>query len=1298
MASIESLGIGSGLLTNQLVDDLVAAEREAADIRLENKTLKNEAQLTAYGTYKSVVSKLQTAAKDLADPESILNVNTKISNEDALDVETNGTVAAGNYQVNIDQLAQSHSLASKRFDTLDESVGTGTLSFDFGEYSYDGDDNVTGFERNTDLSSFEIELDSSNNTLNGIRDTINNADKGVSASIVNDGEGYRLLLTSEDTGKEFAMRIQASGTAGLDALAYNAQETDPANNMEETLKGTNAALSVNGLAITSTNNSITDVIDGVTLNITQTTDTALTLDFKRDTEGLVEKVDGFVNAYNEYRAVYAEVTKFDQSTNVGGLLNGDSTVRAVNTQVKQLLSSMVEGLESESVRSLADLGIYTDQDDGYQLKLNTLELTSALRNNADAVAGILATDVSSTDSAIIYQSKTKDTKAGTYDIVIDAVATQATFTGATTNALAFGSDFVVNGANDSFELFVDGSSFDVTLEQGSYASGQALADMLQTSINNSAEDGQVMNVLYDAVSQSLSLSTSRYGTGATIELRSADPSVATTLGLAPTGYGESVGSKFNTLGVNAFAASTSPGTLALAEEDGIDFSSNPLSFDIELTGAVGAPVGPQTITLDEDWSDITDLNGNVTSDRTRDDVQTYIQSVVDDAGFTGLVAAEFNDDGRLVLRSEPEAGTQTLAVTAVSDDSNLLGISNQSVDSGVEISADVNFKVGVQNRYGTATSAQITVPDGTYETSADLATAIETAINADGGIAGTAAGALTPAGSRNLINIDFSIEPAEFVISVNGQEEIITVDAAGDPATAINTALDAAFGADIVTANVNASGALSIVTDATGSSETIEILSDGRGARTDVGSEDLSLAAQDFATTNATFTLAVGGEDIDVVVDTDASGLTGTAAEQNLEAVQNALDEALASSTSFAPGDIVAKLDAATNGVYFETVSQDGEKTIDTFGEDASIEIKNVVGGEGADTLLGIADGVSTDGKDALGLDTGIYTGFDGQATVTYEEEGGAAGFNIFFDNQTKVTISDASDDAIAQIGINDAMTSNSQQVFGTDVEGTINGVEARGSGQDLIAEAGNEAATYGYVYGGSGWDFNEGPAIIDDDNNTLKVAIDGVESDEITIANGSYSTPESLTKALEEAINADAALKEAEKSVEVQYDENTNIYGIISTSRGLGSKVRLVEDTEGFNNIYGITRTNQPVDGKNADGEPNPAQGLTVRVTGNQTGSRGSVTYVQGIAEDLNRLLGGMLGSEGKITLAAASLEAEQAEIAEEKVELDARMKQVEERYKSQFLFNDKIISRLKTTESFLKQQFEAMAASRES
>ena len=479
----------------------------------------------------------------------------------------------------------------------------------------------------------------------------------------------------------------------------------------------------------------------------------------------------------------------------------------------------------------------------------------------------------------------------------------------------------------------------------------------------------------------------------------------------------------------------------------------------------------------------------------------------------------------------------------------------------------------------------------------------------------------------------------------------------------------------------------------TGTQEYIDIQSDGLGATTAVGA--VIGSGIDFSGTNATFTLTVDSVAIDVTVTGDGSASTAA----TLSVIQQALDDALAAADSgnaFAAGDVVAKYDSS-NRLYFETLSKKGVVTEQTFGAQASITLTSV-GADKATTDLGLAaGGPYSNGRDAFGLALGNYVGYDSVASVSYQQDSdndNNGRFAIAFDNETYVRFTTVSDNAVTALGfaVSDGSETTTVET-GKDVAGSINGVTAAGSGQYLRAQSGRVTPTNGYVLGSEGADFSSA-VVIDASNDSFAFKINGTQTGTITVANGSYASGDALAAALKSAINADANLNAQNYSVDVQYDETTHIFGVFSTLAGSDSTVQVPSIHAAPTNVFGLTTTTAGVNGQDASGTVDGATGLILKVEGATTGSRGSIRYISGVADQLSRLLDSLLGSSGTLASREVNLQADLDAIEQERTDLNTRLAAQEARLKAKFLYNDKIISSLNNTGSFLSQQFELLTA----
>ena len=353
-------GTGSGLDIDGLVASLVAAEQVPAESRLNAREARITSLSTSFSSAKSAVSDFESATNKLALASTFSQFTTSSSDTTKATISATSSATLGSYQLAVTNLASAQTLASGTFSATSDTLGTGTLTIAIGTPSYSG----STYSSFSQTSSVDITIDSSNNTLAGVRDAINNAGAGVNASILKNGDNYQLLLVSEDTGLSKSMSISVSGDSvggdtdndGLSQLAFNSSGSQ----LTQYAAGANANFSINGLAVSSASNTVTDVIDGVTLNLLTATSSAITIDVKTDTDTIVADVQAFVDKYNAYATLFKDLTKYDATTGSAGVLQGDSTARSVMSQIRSELGKSVTGL-SGSYTSLADIGISIDK-------------------------------------------------------------------------------------------------------------------------------------------------------------------------------------------------------------------------------------------------------------------------------------------------------------------------------------------------------------------------------------------------------------------------------------------------------------------------------------------------------------------------------------------------------------------------------------------------------------------------------------------------------------------------------------------------------------------------------------------------------------------------------------------------------------------------------------------------------------------------------------------------------------------------------------------------------------------------
>ncbi|WP_250635666.1 flagellar filament capping protein FliD [Nitrosomonas ureae] len=297
---ISSPGLGSGLDINGIISQLMAIEQRPL-LQLSTKEARQQAELSAYGNLKSALSTFQGTVKTLTNSSLFTGVKASIVDSTIASVSATSSAEIGAHQIEVQTLAQAQKIKSESFTSPSDIIGSGTLTIEFGTYNVDGT-----FTENLKKASASITIEPDQTSLANIRDTINKASIGVTASIVNDGNGNRLVLSSNDSGLSNALKITVGDddlnnidNNGLSKLAYDASTGGTAN-MSETVTARDATLVIDGITITKPSNTITDALQGMTINLfRENPGTTTSLSITKDTTSVQTAVSTFVNAYNE---------------------------------------------------------------------------------------------------------------------------------------------------------------------------------------------------------------------------------------------------------------------------------------------------------------------------------------------------------------------------------------------------------------------------------------------------------------------------------------------------------------------------------------------------------------------------------------------------------------------------------------------------------------------------------------------------------------------------------------------------------------------------------------------------------------------------------------------------------------------------------------------------------------------------------------------------------------------------------------------------------------------------------------
>jgi len=491
-----------------IVSQLMTVERRPLT-KLAQREAGIQARITAFGTVKGALSTFQSSLANLNKVATFQSVKATSSDESQVKVSAANASSRGNHTVRITALASAHAVASANFASRDSIVGTGTITIQRGTFA------TGAFTANGEAPSKTITIGASQSSMTGIRDAVNAANAGVTASIVNDGTGERLVFASSD-GAANSLKItvadadasHADGN-GLSALAFDPAATVGAGrNLSEMRPAQNASAIINGITVTSATNTFASALDGVTITALQTGTNAATVKIEHDTSGIKSSLEGFVKAYNDLRQQLRAVSGFDAATKQAGPLNGDSTVRAIESELRRLVTAQVD--TRGPLQSLKDIGIALDRDG--VLKLDNAKLQKQLEADPVGLARLFAKSGFTSDSRVSFTNASSETSLGVYDVSITQVATRGALTGNAVAGLG-----VTTGVNDTLSFTIDGVQATITLAAGAYATADALAAEVQSKLaGNGTLSGAGVGATVSATGGILTVTSNRYGAASNV--------------------------------------------------------------------------------------------------------------------------------------------------------------------------------------------------------------------------------------------------------------------------------------------------------------------------------------------------------------------------------------------------------------------------------------------------------------------------------------------------------------------------------------------------------------------------------------------------------------------------------------------------------------------------------------------------------------------------------------------------------------------------------------------------------------
>jgi len=324
---MQTLGLGSdSRLTMDTIDKLKAVDTTTTVKPIEKNLLKVQAKSEAISQVSTLLSGFKTVASDLSDDMLYLGRSAYVSGEGII-VDIDKGVQTQSISIEITQLAQEEVVQSDTFESRSSKVSSGDGTF---EIEVDGKTHTFAVTSSTTLENL-------------MQDINDDSSLNVKAKILNTGKDeYRLILTGSDTGVENKLKITESEnlTTKLSAESNLVQEAK------------DSKFTYNGVDVSRSSNSVSDLIVGVKLDFTQITDKPIVIDIKEDVNSIATKLDTFVKSYNELTKTLDELTNFNEETKEAGVLQGDSDIRTIRREINKILLSM----DSEN-RSITDIGM-----------------------------------------------------------------------------------------------------------------------------------------------------------------------------------------------------------------------------------------------------------------------------------------------------------------------------------------------------------------------------------------------------------------------------------------------------------------------------------------------------------------------------------------------------------------------------------------------------------------------------------------------------------------------------------------------------------------------------------------------------------------------------------------------------------------------------------------------------------------------------------------------------------------------------------------------------------------------------
>lgn len=391
--AVSSLGAGSGVLTSTVIDQLKAADTAAMITPIDKKIILQQQKSSALDLLDSLLTTFKSSARALGD-SSLYQQRSVTGNTSSVNVTADAGVTVQSFSISNTQMALNHVKESGSFTSTSSLVasGSGTMTLSISGVSYAID--YTG-----------------STTLDSLKSSINSIAGGkVKASTLQVGTNdYRLVLTSNNTGADQAIMLTDSVGGALDTklLAYDAA-TNPTG-MQDIQTARDASFKYNGITMTRSSNTITDITPGMTINLLEDSSTSANISIAQDTQAISDELNTFVQNYNSLTSQITTMTTSDLSAGTVGIFNGDNSINSISREINRIITSV-----SNSGLSLPQFGI--DLSETGTMSFNSNTFTTKFNADPNAAEAFLSI---STTVDVNGNSSTTDGLFTTLDTLLD---------------------------------------------------------------------------------------------------------------------------------------------------------------------------------------------------------------------------------------------------------------------------------------------------------------------------------------------------------------------------------------------------------------------------------------------------------------------------------------------------------------------------------------------------------------------------------------------------------------------------------------------------------------------------------------------------------------------------------------------------------------------------------------------------------------------------------------------------------------------------------------------------------------